>query len=172
MTTHRNDYSIRPVGYIESPFDKPPGSSKSGADPVQRKKEVKAVKQEIRYTTSRIHILPKYAPLIDGLEGFSHIIVLFWPHLLGEADRQKQKVHPRGWKDLPQQGIFATRSPARPNPILITTVALTGVEGRVLRVKGLEALNDTPVIDIKPVITATDKLENFRVPEWVRTIHD
>lgn len=90
---------------------------------------------------------------------------------MSEKKRQIEKVHPRGWKDLPLQGIFATRSPARPNPILFSTVALAKHEGRHLHVKGLDAMDKTPVIDIKPVVKANDIKGPFRVPAWVDLIH-
>lgn len=141
-------------------------------DPVQRKKELRDLRRRISNTVSAIRVMPEYEPLMDGISSFLHIIVLFWPHLLDENERQKKKVHPRGWKDLPLQGIFATRSPARPNPILMTTVELIKREGPVLRVKGLESFNNTPVIDIKPVIEPGGDLAEFRIPDWVRQLHD
>ena len=74
---------------------------------------------------------------------------LTWLHL---SDRDRMKVHPRGNPDVPLKGVFATRSPNRPNPVGLHRVTLTDMEGCRLRVEPLEALDGTPVIDIKPVI--------------------
>ena len=165
-------FLIQPVGYLKSPFsEEDPGFAKSFEDPVQRKNELKVRQKKIRDTICTIHILPQYEPLLDGISSFSHILVIFWPHLLQETDRHKKRVHPRGWKDLPQQGIFATRSPARPNPVLITTAELIRQEGCFLSIRGLDVFNNTSVIDIKPVITSPEPLKGFRVPDWIRQSH-
>lgn len=160
-------FIVQSVGTVESPITEPmPGASLPN-DPAERKRELAALRQTVRDTVALIRVRPEYASLLDGIEAFSHIVILFWPHKLGEEQRRKEKVHPRGLKDLPRQGIFATRSPARPNPVLVSTVELVKRQGPVLHVRGLEAFNDTPVIDIKPVVKPEDDLEAFRVPEWV-----
>ncbi len=163
-------FSIQQVGYVKNKITERNLDSIKSVDPARREKALKDYQHQIRETLSIIRIRPEYEALLDGISSFSHIVVLFWPHLLDKAQRKKKKVHPRGWKDLPWQGIFATRSPARPNPILITTVELVKRDGCLLHVKGLEAFNNTPVIDIKPVIKPRDKLEGFRVPDWVRQV--
>ncbi len=76
-----------------------------------------------------------------------------------------------GRKDLPPQGIFATRSPARPNPVLVSTVPLLAREGHVLKVKGLEAVDGSPLIDIKPYVDVYHGVENPRFPDWLLQIH-
>ena len=75
------------------------------------------------------------------------------------------KVHPRGRRDLPLLGIFATRTMLRPNPVGLTLVELVKVEGNVLTVRGLDAFDGTPVLDIKP-FDSWDTTENARVPKW------
>jgi tRNA-Thr(GGU) m(6)t(6)A37 methyltransferase TsaA len=78
--------------------------------------------------------------------------------------------HPRGRVDLPESGIFAQRARHRPNPIGITTVEIISVAGNVLRVRGLDAIDGTPVLDIKPYVPAFDDVEDPTVPEWMNRI--
>lgn len=90
----------------------------------------------------------------DGLRGIragDEIIALTW---LDRARRDVLLVHPRGDATRPQEGVFNTRSPHRPNPIGLHQVRVTAVEPLRLRVSGLEAINGTPIIDIKPVLTS------------------
>ncbi|MGE5189114.1 MAG: tRNA (N6-threonylcarbamoyladenosine(37)-N6)-methyltransferase TrmO, partial [Gemmatimonadota bacterium] len=75
------------------------------------------------------------------------IVVLCW---MDRADRGRLKVHPRGREERPERGVFATRSPHRPNPISLNTVELLEIRGTVLRVRGMDAIDGTPVLDIKP----------------------
>jgi len=77
------------------------------------------------------------------------------------------KVHPRGNKKLPLVGLFATRSPNRPNSIGKATVRLIKREGNVLKVRGLDAIDGTPVIDIKPYLPRYDSVARAKVPWWV-----
>ena len=157
-----DSFFVKPVGYVERSssenIKKPSKSIPFNA----RKRELKEYRRVLRESESIIRILPEYEVLLDGIQRYSHVVVLYWPHLLDEKERKIQKVHPRGWKDIPKQGVFATRSPARPNPILISTVELIQREGCVLKVKGLEAFNETPVLDIKPEIDNAAK-----VPDWI-----
>ena len=103
---------------------------------------------------------------LDGLDEFSHIIVLCWLHQ-SRRDQLSAKVHPRGKLELPLVGFFATRSPNRPNPIGKATVRLLERQSNVLRVQGLDAINGTPVIDIKPYIPGNDSVTNAKVPPWI-----
>jgi len=103
---------------------------------------------------------------LDGLEDFSHLIVLYWVHQLLAASIPN-KIHPRGEPDLPLVGLFATRSPRRPNPIGVTLVRLLERQDNILKVKGLDAIDGTPVIDIKPYISGHDSAVDARVPQWV-----
>ncbi len=89
----------------------------------------------------------------DGLEGIragDQLIVLTW---LDRARRDVLRVHPRGDLSRPEQGVFSTRSPARPNPVGLHRVEVLEVEGERLRVSNLEALDGTPVVDLKPVLS-------------------
>lgn len=165
------EFIIQPIGYISNQFVNVTFELKANEAPELRRARLKAHQEKLRENSSVIEVLSEYEALLDGLDAFSHIIIVFWPHLLPEKQRHIEKVHPRGWKDLPLQGVFATRSPARPNPILFSTVALVKREGSHLHVKGLDAMDKTPVIDIKPVVKTSDIRGTFRVPAWVDRIH-
>jgi tRNA-Thr(GGU) m(6)t(6)A37 methyltransferase TsaA len=88
-----------------------------------------------------------YAPALDGIRAGDRIVLLTWLHL---ADRDVLQTHPRNDTTLPEQGVFATRSPDRPNPIGLHPVDVLEVDGCRLRVSPLEAIAGTPVLDIKP----------------------
>jgi tRNA-Thr(GGU) m(6)t(6)A37 methyltransferase TsaA len=122
--------------------------------------------EELRHgvAVSKIRINRKFAGGLKGLEGFSHLYVLF---LLHEAPKWKGRlmVHPRGRTDINKTGVFATRSPHRPNPIALTLVKLLSKRGRVLTVKGLDAYDGTPVLDLKPY-DKRDSAPRPRVPLW------
>ena len=102
---------------------------------------------------------------LDGLEEFSHLIVLYWMHQV--TAKPPVKIHPRGKEELPLVGLFATRSPIRPNSIGQTLVRLIKREGNILTVEGLDAIDGTPVIDIKPYIPGYDSASDAKVPTWV-----
>ncbi len=114
---------------------------------------------------SEIVIDSNLTEALDGLEEFSHIIVLYWMHRLAEGEAPL-KVHPKGRKELPLVGLFATRAPNRLNRIGKTTVRLLERRDNVLKVRGLDALDGSPVIDIKPYIPRDDLLD-AKVPQWI-----
>ena len=97
----------------------------------------------------RITICPEYADGLDGIENLNHIYVLYWMHKLKARDRETVKVHPQGDLNKPLRGVFSLRSPMRPNPIGLTRVRLLKKEGNTLLVEGLDALDGSPIIDIK-----------------------
>jgi tRNA-Thr(GGU) m(6)t(6)A37 methyltransferase TsaA len=103
---------------------------------------------------------------LRGIEGFSHIIVLFWLH---QAREPELLIHPRRDKRLPKIGFLATRTPHRPNPIGLTVVKLLRRRGRRLWVEGLDAWDGTPILDIKPY-TKRDAIRRCRTPAWVRLL--
>lgn len=116
---------------------------------------------------SRIEIEPRLTEALDNLDEFSHIIVLYWmDRLVNEP--LSMKVHPRHDPGRPLVGLFATRSPRRPNPIGDTTVKLLKIEGNVLTVSGLDALDGTPVIDIKPYMPEHDFTAGARTAPWLK----
>ena len=121
---------------------------------------------------SELIINPGLEGILDGIDEFSHLMVLYWSHLIPEEKRRVLKVHPLGSKDFPLVGTFATHSPARPNSILVTVVRLVGREGNVLKVTGLDALNGSPVLDIKPYLPDRQDLKDVRMPAWMKKMHD
>ena len=114
--------------------------------------------------TSKIILNAELTEGLDGVEEFSHVFVLFW---LSEVNREHLalKLHPRGRMDMPLLGVFALRTNLRPNPIGLTLVELLKVKGNVLTVRGLDAYDGTPVLDIKP-FDSWDCTKEPRVPDW------
>ena len=115
--------------------------------------------------TSNVIIDPELVPALDGITSYSHLHVLFWMHEISPEKRMTLKVHPRGREDLPLTGAFAVRTNLRPNPIGLTIVELVNVEDNILTVRGLDAFDGTPVLDIKPY-DYWDIAKNVKVPEW------
>ncbi len=128
------------------------------------------IKQPIRHgwgeIVSDIEVNGDLTEALDGLDEFSHIIVLYWMHQLPAGKQLTLKVHPMGKPELPLTGRFATRSPSRPNPVGQATVRLLERRGNILKVKGLDATDGTPVIDIKPYIPRYDSAPDAKAPKW------
>lgn len=141
--------TLTPIGAVRSPL-----------------KEVTYERLNLKEIVSEIVIDESLTEALDGLEGFSHIIVLYWMHR-ARVERKSLKTHPMGRQDVPPQGIFAVRTPNRPNPIGKQTVRLLERRGNVLRVQGLDAIDGTPVIDIKPFIPGYDSVPNATTPDWI-----
>jgi tRNA-Thr(GGU) m(6)t(6)A37 methyltransferase TsaA len=159
---------LRPVGLVRSEIKTPmPQAGEAGMEPKERMEKVRKYHQKVKNIISELVIFPQWEELLEGIEGFSHILVLYWPHLIEPERRNLKKVHPMGRKDLPRQGIFATRSPARPNPVLVSVVRLLERIGNVLKVKGLEAVDGSPIIDIKPHVQPYYGAEQPTVPAWM-----
>ena len=119
---------------------------------------------------SDIILDPKYEEALDGLEDYSHIFVLFWLSRVSQAKRRMAKVHPKSREDLPLVGVLATRTQYRPNPMGLTLVKLLAREKNILRVRGLDALDGTPVIDIKPISPRHEFPQKMRVPSWYKKL--
>ncbi|HXG41828.1 MAG TPA: tRNA (N6-threonylcarbamoyladenosine(37)-N6)-methyltransferase TrmO [Dehalococcoidia bacterium] len=143
------DVTLRPIGVVRNRVSRPMAE---GWEAVE----------------SRIVLRPELAPALLGLDRYSHIFVLFWLHLIPEELRgSRLQLHPRDRDDVPLQGLFATRSQLRPNPLGLTVVRLLSVRHNVLRVVGLDAVDGTPVLDLKPYIPYYDAAPNATLPEWV-----
>ena len=116
-----------------------------------------------------IIIYPEYSDLLLGLEHFSHIIVCTWYHKTDTAKkRETLQVHPRGDKANPLTGIFATRSPVRPNPIGLSICRILKVNKNIIHIDKIDVFDGTPVIDIKPYIPQIDSAINARVADWAK----
>ncbi len=127
---------ISPIGVIRTPF------KSSDEIPIQ------SSKSDI---IAEVEILPEYSEGLDSLDEFSHAILLYWFH---RAKSTKLKVIP--FLDTKERGLFSTRAPSRPNPIGLSIVRVVQVKGNILRFKGADMLNDTPLIDIKPFVPEFD----------------
>ena len=115
---------------------------------------------------SHIILEQEYAGGLDGLEAFSHAIVIYY---LDKADYDRDrhlKRRPQNREDMPLVGIFSQRGKDRPNHIGITSVKISGVSENILTVSGLDAIDETPVLDIKPYYPVYDR-KDAEVPEWV-----
>jgi tRNA-Thr(GGU) m(6)t(6)A37 methyltransferase TsaA len=122
-------FEYRAIGHVENEFCEPVGPD---------------AMQDIE---SRIVLEPALAEGLTGLEAGQRLLVIFHFHRSSGYDLLQ---HPRGDRTRPRRGVFALRSPRRPNPIGVSVVELVACEGSVLRVRGLDAINGTPVLDLKP----------------------
>ena len=112
---------------------------------------------------SEIVLDKEYEEALDGIEDYSHVNVIFWM----DVKTYKIKHQPQGNKEVPVVGIFACRCPNRPNPIGTTTVKLLERKNNTIKVKGLDVIDNTPIIDIKPYTPQFDKVEDVKTPEWI-----
>lgn len=119
---------------------------------------------------AEIRIAEHLAAGLQGIDQFSHLLVVFWMHQSSFDPAADLVRRPRGRADMPPLGIFAQRAKHRPNPIGITAVKLIGVSGALLTVRGLDAIDGTPVLDIKPYVPAFDHVTAATVPEWIERL--
>jgi tRNA-Thr(GGU) m(6)t(6)A37 methyltransferase TsaA len=139
---------IKPIGTVESPVKD-------------------TVDENWGPVISRIILKPEYAPGLIGLSSFSHIIVVTFLHRAFFDPSQHLQRRPRGLDNMPKVGIFSQRAKDRPNPIGLTAVKLVSVGKDNITVRGLDAIDGTPVIDIKPYYPMYDDVSSAIVPEWV-----
>jgi tRNA-Thr(GGU) m(6)t(6)A37 methyltransferase TsaA len=107
--------------------------------------------------------------LLDGIEGYSHLIVVFAFDRVPEAE-QRERVQPRGDPRVPEQGVLATRRQLRPSPLGVSVVRLLKRRRNILRVEGLDAIDGTPVLDVKPYFPNYDAIPDAGIPEWARAL--
>jgi tRNA-Thr(GGU) m(6)t(6)A37 methyltransferase TsaA len=116
-----------------------------------------------------LEISPEYRAALNGLDGFSHLNVLWWFHLLDAPQYRAVTECPQPYQHAPETlGIFATRSPVRPNPLALSVVPVLGIEREkgLIYVAYLDAEEGTPILDIKPYHSCTDRVREVRVPAW------
>ena len=115
--------------------------------------------------TSCITMFPEYSEALHGIGDYSHIIVLYWLHMNdSEEQRSILKVRPRRHKNAPEVGVFACRSPVRPNPIGLSVSRLLEVTEDTLTIEEIDVLDGTPIIDIKPYIPRADCVPDAHSP--------
>lgn len=134
------EITYKPIGYIHSPHEKAEGT------PIQTG-GAKGVEAELE-------LLPEYRKGLKDLESFSHIILLYHCHKAGETELLRKP-----FMDDKKHGIFAIRAPSRPNPIGFSVVRLSGITDNILKIKDVDILNGTPVLDIKPYVSDFDVKE-------------
>ena len=127
-------YEVRPVGWVESPLTDRDSAPKQGDEGAP---------------LARVVLRPELVEAAADLRIGDEVIVLTWLH---QGRRDVLSVHPRGDTARVRQGVFSTRSPDRPNPIGLHRVTIAGIEGNTVEVRDLEAIDGTPVIDVKPVL--------------------
>lgn len=119
---------------------------------------------------SEIIIYEEWEECLDGIEDFSHLMIIYWTHKTPEDGRTIKRVHPAGLKEMPLKGIFATRSPVRPNPIALIAAKLIERKNNILVVEGLDAINNSPVLDIKPHLPSYDSPLDVKIADWMFSI--
>ena len=119
---------------------------------------------------SEVVLDEKFADGLDGIEAFSHVLVLFLMHRAAEAEPVRMRRRPQGRQDMPEVGIFAQRARHRPNPIGVTAVKLLRRDENRLVVQGLDAINGTPVVDVKPYVPQFDAVGSPRMPAWIHRL--
>jgi tRNA-Thr(GGU) m(6)t(6)A37 methyltransferase TsaA len=146
----REPVSIRPIGVVRNAITAP---RMDGWDAVR----------------SDIIIREELADALDGLEEYSHIIVVFAFDKVPESEL-RDRVRPRGDTRIPEQGVLATRSQLRPSPLGISVVRLLRRRRNILRVEGLDAIDSTPVLDVKPYFPNYDAVHDAQIPGWARAL--
>lgn len=134
------DYTIAPIGYVRLSQGPP-----------------------------RLEIDPGFRPALGGLDGFSHLVVLFWCHLADDAGNRATRVVEKPYLKGPERlGLFATRSPVRPNPIGLTPVRILSLdpESGVIAIPFIDAEDKTPILDLKPYTPALDRVREAETPDW------
>lgn len=139
-----DEIRYRPIGVVHSP--------------IRKENHIPPHRRRSKTIEGTVEVYPEYAGGLQDLDGFSHIVLLCHLHL---SSGHALVVKPPS--DAVTHGVFATRSPRRPNPISMTVVRLTGVDGSTLRVVGLDLVEGTPVLDIKPYIPVTSETDEVRL---------
>lgn len=130
-------YLLYPLGLIDSPLKQRADAPKQGSEGAP---------------DAWLEVHPSLAEGLDGIKVGDEVILITWLH---QSQRDILKLHPRGDKTIPLKGVFATRSPDRPNPLGLHRVTILEIAGSKLKVGPLEAIDGTPVVDIKPVLPHT-----------------
>lgn len=129
-----SEFAAVAVGRVHSPLVDPSAAPKQGDEGAPE---------------ATITFADRFREALDGIGPGDEVLVLTW---LDRGDRDVLRVHPRGDTDRPEMGVFATRSPDRPNPIGLHRVGVVAVDGSAVRVRDLEAVDGTPVLDVKPIL--------------------
>jgi len=123
--------------------------------------------EKIQDVVSELVIDENLQGILDGVEAYSHLMVLYWGHFTPPEWRSLTKGYPVGRTEFPKVGIFATCSPVRPNPILLSVVQLLERKGNVLKVKGLDAIDGSLLLDIKPYVPSYYARGEVKMADWM-----
>jgi len=134
VNVNRASFELKPIGTVESPLTDLASAPKQGDEGAP---------------DAWLLFEPGVLEALDGIRAGDEVILLTW---LDRARRDVLRVHPRGDVSRPEQGVFNTRSPHRPNPIGLHRVEIASIDGGRVRVRGLEAVDGTPIVDVKPVL--------------------
>jgi tRNA-Thr(GGU) m(6)t(6)A37 methyltransferase TsaA len=124
-------------------------------------------RQDWSRVRSRVRLRAGLGEALLGLDGYSHVIVVGWLDRIPAELRARLRAYPAGDERLPLQGALALRGGARPNPIAVTVCRLLGIEGDVLSLEGLDLVDGTPVLDVKPYVAHYDAVK-ASIPNWAR----
>jgi tRNA-Thr(GGU) m(6)t(6)A37 methyltransferase TsaA len=133
------DFTVRPIGRVQSPLISTADAPRQGDEGAP---------------DAYLVLHPEVQAGLDGVVVGDEIIILTWLH---EADRSVLRVHPRGDLSRPEAGVFSTRAPSRPNPIGLHRVRVLDIDGVRVHVSALEAIDGTPVIDLKPTLSSIEE---------------
>ena len=136
IMSEESEFTVKPIGVIRTPF------KSSENTPIQSSKSD---------TKGHVYVAPEYIEALKSLDGFSHIILVYWFHRA-----KPPKMLQKPFLDTEEHGLFSIRSPSRPNPIGISTVKLINIEGTRLDFEGVDMLDETPLLDIKPFVPEFD----------------
>jgi tRNA-Thr(GGU) m(6)t(6)A37 methyltransferase TsaA len=139
-----NEIVYTPIGIIHSPFERPEGT------PIQS-----AASSD---TEGTVELREEYIEGLEDLGGFSHICLIYHFHM-----SRKPKMRQKPYMDDRERGVFATRSPSRPNSIGLSIVELVEIKGSMIRIKGVDIVDGTPLLDIKPYVPRFDDRDNVKI---------
>ena len=120
--------------------------------------------------STELRIFERYRDALKGLDGFSHMLVLYWFDRNDTPEKRNiLQVHPRGNKNNPLTGVFACRAPVRPNLIALSRCKVLSIRDEIVTVDKIDALDGSPILDIKPYIPSIDnEPESIRAPDWLK----
>jgi len=128
--------------------------------------EPDVARQDWSRVRSEVRLHEGLGAALVGLRDYSHVIVLGWLDRIPDELRARLQAYPAGDERLPLQGALALRGGARPNPISFTVCQLRGIEGDTLLLEGLDLVDGTPVLDVKPYIAYYDAVPKAKLPKW------
>jgi tRNA-Thr(GGU) m(6)t(6)A37 methyltransferase TsaA len=146
-------FRVQPIGYVRRPYATEPDPD-AFYDPSAE---------------TALEFLPRWGDALDGIEEYSHLLVIVWLDRARRARKIRPHV-PEGREGLPEVGLFATRTPRRPNPLGVSAPRLLRREGNTLWVTGIDAWPDTPILDIKGYAPRDDLRPDATVPAWLTTL--